>query len=82
MLWFCLIIKYSKLDLSATFSFVFNREKTRSHMYQNVLPQFFFLRSISFGENLISFLMLITGRALGGRQKSVSNSMKMIRDVQ
>lgn len=32
--------------------------------YQTLLPQFLLLRSISFGENLISFWTFITGRAL------------------
>lgn len=60
-----------KLDLSAPHLF----KRKKRHMYQNVLPQFFLVRSISFGENVISFLMLITGRVLGG-QNSVSNSTR------
>lgn len=50
-------------------------------MHQNVLPQFFLVRSISFGENVISFSMLITGRALEG-QDSVRNDINMVRNVQ
>lgn len=38
-------------------------------MYQNVLPQFLWVRSIFSGEILISFLMFMTGRALA-RQKT------------
>lgn len=54
--------------------------KKKTHTYQKLLPQFFLVRSISFGVNLITFLMLITGRALGG-QNYVSNSVAVNRDL-
>lgn len=53
---------------------IFDR-KTRRLVYQNASPQFFLVRSISFGEILISFLMFITGRALG-RRNAERNTMK------
>lgn len=44
--------------------FTCNRNKARRLVYQNVLPQFFWVRSIFFGEIVISLMMLMTGRAL------------------
>lgn len=78
------IVKYLKTITGWKFHqliHIWQNKQSKRHTYQKVLPQFFCVRSISFGENWITFLMLITGRALG-IQISMSINITIVINVE